>query len=1223
MSSTPSRSSLGVAMTPFVGTPRFEVRRILGEGGMGVVYEAFDRERGMPVALKTLRYLDAQGIFRFKTEFRARADLEHRNVVRLGELHKEAGHWFFTMELIEGRSFLSTIRFDDVVAHDAPTEVALSLLNVDSTQDIPIVDAEPGRGYDERRLRAALRQLVHGLDALHRTGIVHRDLKPSNVLITHKGRVVILDFGLVAEQRPREVSDPGIVGTAAYMAPEQAMSAAVGPAADWYSVGVMLYEALTGVLPVDGSQVEILMRKQRELPVAPHTVADVPADLSALCMDLLAIDPAARPTAADLLRRLAATSLASDDGPAPFVGRGRELGALTEALDDASSEATLTVCIEGESGIGKSALVRHFVDAVARRRPDVLVLGGRCHERETVPFKGVDGVVDALARALLRLPLPERALPAPSEAAAVGQLFPVLLRVPALARRGGALPSSPLELRARGFRGLRELLGAMAARRTLVITIDDVQWADTDSLALLGELLHAPAVPRLLLVLTRRGDDAAPDLPGTLRTLVLDRLDDDEATALVQLVAPEREAESADLVAGAAGHPMFLRELLRHATPLRGAHLHDALWARISRLDADAQRMLELMAVSGRPLPQSLVAEALGVDARTSAKWLGVLRAASLVRTGGTRAADPVEPYHDGVREAVLARVAPSRRRRYHERLAALLIAGGLVDKDPLAVVTHLEAAGHVGRAAELAQRSAMRGLGAVAFDQTAALCEAALRLGAGGADVDERNMLLLRRAEALACAGRGPIAATAYLEAADLLDGDEAFQCRRAAAEQLLTSGHVVEGLRLLEDVLAALGERIPRSPAAAKRGLAWRWLRLWARGTRFVERPAGQGPRQEQLRLDVYRSASLGLGTVDALTGALYQARAAHLALGLGDKRRIAYALCYHAMYVAAAGGRHIAAARRLVAQARVIADDCKSPFLLGWARAGEGVTEYFAGNLDAAAPLLSDAEALLREHTMGTASELNHLRMFLLWALRRHGDFDELRTRYVEYLRDAIRRGDRYSATTFRWSANIVWLAADDVDRAHAEIDAGTWSPPEQGVHLQHWFRARACAELALYENDPVALAESEAALRDYKGGVLDHVQVVRAENAIELGRIAILRGDAAGARRALGKVRRDRMPYLRAMSQLVAAAADVIDGHLERARGELSDAAQLADETGMPVLGALARRRLGQLARGAAGTFQVAAAERVLLEHGVVDPVRFARAFATWPEEPSDG
>src|SRR5215468_10812848 len=83
----------------FEGTSRFELRRVIGEGGMGVVYEAYDRERDMVVALKTVRELDAQSLYRLKTEFRARGDLDHRNLVRLGELFHDDGHWFFTMEL--------------------------------------------------------------------------------------------------------------------------------------------------------------------------------------------------------------------------------------------------------------------------------------------------------------------------------------------------------------------------------------------------------------------------------------------------------------------------------------------------------------------------------------------------------------------------------------------------------------------------------------------------------------------------------------------------------------------------------------------------------------------------------------------------------------------------------------------------------------------------------------------------------------------------------------------------------------------------------------------------------------------------------------------------------------------------------------------------------------------------------------------------------------------
>ncbi|HEU4612775.1 MAG TPA: hypothetical protein VFS15_11885, partial [Kofleriaceae bacterium] len=376
--------------------------------------------------------------------------------------------------------------------------------------------------------------------------------------------------------------------------------------------------------------------------------------------------------------------------------------------------------------------------------------------------------------------------------------------------------------------------------------------------------------------------------------------------------------------------------------------------------------------------------------------------------------------------------------------------------------------------------------------------------------------------------------------------------------------------------------------------------------------------GNFRDRLRLDLYRSASLGLSLVNPVPGALCQARALRTALHLGDRHRIAYALAYHAMYSAAAGDLHIRYARSLVAQSRAIAETDRDPFLLGWARCGEGAVEYFAGHFGRAADVLVDAEAQLREFSVGVLPELNHVRLFVMFALRRHGAFDRLRGEYDEYVRDATRRGDRYAMTSFRWSANEVWLASDDPARAHAELEAASWSPPEEGLHLQHWFLARARAELALYEDDRDAMHRAREQLVKVLSTPLAHVEVVRADTSLELARFAIVEGDLAEARRVLARLRRERAPYVRALVLLIEAAADELAGRTAEARAHLADATALCEASGMDVICALARRRTGEMMGGDLGERVAADADAVLVRHGIANPTRFSRVFATWPD-----
>ena len=305
----------------------YRIESELGRGGMGVVYRAFDEKRGVAVALKTLKRADSTAILRFKQEFRALADVSHPNLVALHELTADGPSWFFTMELVEGVDFLSFVRWGteqtaplpettDDLGPPSPSlpgapRSAQSAFGDTEPFDLKQVKAGPRvrahRGFSLSpavlaRLRIALLQLAEGVAVLHEAGKLHRDLKPSNVLVTRQGRLVILDFGLAADLGASGLHQslvPYVLGTSAYMAPEQAAGLPVSPASDWYSLGSMLYEVLTGHPPFLGRPHQMLIDKLRLDPPAPsELVPGVPDDLNVLCVDLLRRDPGRGPRAA-------------------------------------------------------------------------------------------------------------------------------------------------------------------------------------------------------------------------------------------------------------------------------------------------------------------------------------------------------------------------------------------------------------------------------------------------------------------------------------------------------------------------------------------------------------------------------------------------------------------------------------------------------------------------------------------------------------------------------------------------------------------------------------------------------------------------------------------------------------------------------------------------------------------------------------------------------------
>jgi eukaryotic-like serine/threonine-protein kinase len=1259
---SPNINALAAAHSSDPSWPRvdgFDILGVLGSGGMGTVYRAFDRKSRHMVALKTLNRVSATALLRFKHEFRTLLDVSHPNLVTLYELIYDGQSWFLTMELLDGVDFLRYVKSGD-----------------------------PSTG-ERRRLRAALRQLAEGIAALHAAGKLHRDIKPSNVIVTREGRVVLLDFGLAAEQGQdgqHRSTEEHLVGTAAYMAPEQAANPSVTVASDWYSMGVMLFEALTGRLPFQGNALSVLMDKQRFEPPAPGELTpDTPEDLNSLCVDLLRRRPEDRPPGHEVLRRLGdrgatedqvleetgAQLSASTRAPlqrVTLVGRQRHREALEAALSAMCLGRTVAVYLHGPSGAGKTALLQNFLEELLKRG-DAVILSGRCYERESVPYKALDSLIDALGRHLARLPASEAAALLPRDVESLARVFPSLRRVQAVVqshRRGLASPD-PQELRRRAFSALRELLARLGDQKPLILAIDDLQWGDVDSAVLLIELLRPPDAPVLLFLGTYRSEDHAtsPFLQALLeaqglargqdedpggsrldcRELAVELLGHDDASALALALLGEMEpsklSDHRNLVEAIAressGNPFFVAELVRHVQADSREHLEsaggrsadltgraessklvldDVLWSRIRRLPDDARRVLELIAISGRPLRLVELSQCarLVQDERVA---LALLRTGRLVRSTGRAEADEVETYHDRVREAVVSRLLPDAARSHHHRLALVLEASGQADPEVLGL--HFLGAGLPERAAELFVVAADQAAEMLAFERAATLYRRALEHGPRWSS--QVGILRARLGDALASAGRGADAARAYLDAVAYATVADALELRRRAAMQYLISGHIDLGLATLQSVLATVDMKLARTPLRSLASLLWRRARLRLRRLSFRQRHPAEIAAADLTRIDVCWSAGVGLSVVDTIRGADFQARGLLLALAAGEPSRIARSLAMEAAHTASTGGWNRKASARLLEKAADLADRAQDAYALAMVTLGRGVVAYLEGRWKEAQEECDRAETIFRDHCTGVAWELDTAHAFALWGLSHLGEVAVLSRRWPILLTQARERGDLYAAMNLStYLMSVVRLAADEPDIARAELreTMAQWS--REGYHVQHNDALWAAVQIELYcgagQSAWNLIHQSWPALRR---SLLLRVQFIRTSMYFLRARAALAAAEElrswrpaeahallAIASHAARKLERERMPCPRAYAHMIRGGLATLRGDSPRAAILLAETVERFDAVRMQLCAAAVRRRLGEMLGGDRGQADIARADQWMTDQKIRNP-----------------
>jgi serine/threonine protein kinase/tetratricopeptide (TPR) repeat protein len=1233
----------------------YQIGALIGTGGFGSVYLGMNTQTQSQVAIKHLRQTSPERLFRFKREFRMLADCAHRNLIRYHQFLERRGQWYLVMEYINGPTLVEYVRGGHWSASQDPTRSVIGERSGRANRsreagarwqgDDDFHPDEPGfvaaSHMELVRIRAILPQLADGLTHLHQAGIVHRDLKPRNILVDGTGRVVILDFGLALQGQDLAQVGRYPIGTPGYMAPEQAVAQPASAASDWYSVGIMLYEMLLGHTPLPDCPVDssVANTPGLHLPADPRTFfTDLPDDLCDLCMALLAPDPDARPKdAAERLRRCGEVSSSRSQQPQvghAFVGRMGQLQRMQQArIAWEDNHAGAVLVVHGPSGIGKTSLVDHFVQ---QGPPGSLVLRARCYQRESVPFNALDGLAESLCEHLQRMDAARVKKILPKDITDLAHLLPTLQLVPEIKRivRGTArFASDPLKRRSNAINALRSLLHNLAQHRRLVMVIDDMHWADHDSIASLIEVLSPPAAPAILLIATILAEDeddvttALASAFGQARVaitaLALEPLSEPESFSLIeQMLSGEQDQSDLDpmqLYRESAGHPLLLRELvlshLHQPRATAGKTLQEIIEQRLAALPSPARQLLACAAVAGRPQSIAVLARATG-DPLDLPGLLHQLCADRLLRYHIYHGRSDMVVVHKHIGEITLSSMDAAEQRQHHRALAQALAAEGEAEAN--AVFEHWLAADEPALAFPMGLIAGARAMQSGACSHAVRIYQYLLQIAPAGENIAD---LRLRLADALSNSGNSAAAAKTYVEVAADPDYPDRVHALQRAAGQYLRSGHIDDGIRCAREVMQQIDVRWSEQPAAALAHLTRGRLNIWWRGIGTHPHLATAEPLA-RLRMDALWSIGYGLAWVDQVRGAELNIRHTEMALACGDPMRISRGLAWEAIQIAREGGPGSRQrAHGLLEAGQDLAVHLPDDHALAWCHSAEAYLAWSESRWDDAIASCTRAAHLF---TMGGSDgfwELGSLAAFCwLPSLYHTGRMSELRERLTAVEDEACQRGDLHTLVTIRTTTKPwVTLASGDPDSAWRDVEDALTRWSRRDWHLQHLFALTAKVHIALYWGDaPTAWRLLNHGWPRFKSSMQIRLQSERVTMLYLHGQVGVMmvpRGVQDGDR--INEIRGDialleqeASPLSQVQAQVLHAAVLALQGHITAAMEHYHLAAAGYEQLAMPLQVAGCRRRAAELGDDD-GDLRRADAE--LYDLGISEPGDFTAAI----------